>query len=137
MNKQYPHPVTGAFIINEENKVLLVKSPKWEQGKIWSVPGGHIEWGETIATAIEREVKEEVGLNVSFEKVFAVWDVINPKSFHQPVHFIFLECLCHLHGPSTPTIDNTEITEARWFLLQDVLSLPLETYTQKSLTILL
>jgi len=50
---QYPEPVTGAFIFNRENQILLAKSWKWP-GDIWSVAGGHIEYGEKIEDAVER-----------------------------------------------------------------------------------
>lgn len=134
--KLYPHPVTGAFILNPQQEILLVKSPKWDQGKIWAVPGGHVEWGETIEASILREVKEEVGIVVDFEKVFSVWDVINPPTYHQPAHFIFLECLCRYRGQSDPIIDQREVIQAIWFRTQALTTLPLETWTKKSLSIL-
>ena len=51
------------IIINSNNEILLVKSHKWIEKK-WTVPGGHIELGETAHDAIIREVKEETGLEV-------------------------------------------------------------------------
>ena len=58
MRQVYPEPTVGALIINSENKILLVKSHKWMNGK-YSVPGGHVEIGESFEEAIIREVKEE------------------------------------------------------------------------------
>ncbi len=43
--------------------------------------GGHIELGETIAQTAEREVKEEVGLNVKFVRVIKVVEFIFPPTF--------------------------------------------------------
>jgi|APHM01.1.fsa_nt_gi NUDIX domain. len=43
---EYPEPVTGALILNEDDDVFLMKSPKWDDQ--WVVPGGHVEKGETI-----------------------------------------------------------------------------------------
>ena len=50
------------MIVNKEGKILLAKSHKWFDK--YTLPGGHIELGETMEEAVEREVKEEVGINV-------------------------------------------------------------------------
>jgi nucleoside triphosphatase len=133
---QYPQPVVGAFIFNEKGEVLLVRSPKWENGTLWAVPGGHVEWGETIKAAVEREAFEEVGLKVNFDSVFGVFDVIFPEKYHQKMHFIFLECRCLVKGKQIVKIDGKEIVEAKWFALKEGLQLPLEENTQKSLLLL-
>lgn len=131
---QYPHPIVGIFIVNSHHEVLLVQSPKWEQGQVWAVPGGHVEWGETIARASQREAMEEVGLKVKFDRVFEVFDAIFPPTFHQTMHFIFLECLCRVTGRPEPQIDQKEISAARWFTLTETKTLHLQSWTKKSLS---
>ena len=56
--KIYPEPVVGALIFNQEGKIFIMASPKW-QGK-YSLAGGHIEVGETNEKAVKREAKEEI-----------------------------------------------------------------------------
>lgn len=51
------------LIINSNNEILMVKN--WLSDGKWSLPGGGIHNNETPETAIVREVKEEVGLNLS------------------------------------------------------------------------
>ena len=51
MNQIYPEPTVGALILNTQNKILLVKSHKWINNR-YSVPGGHVEIGESLSTAI-------------------------------------------------------------------------------------
>ncbi len=58
----YPEPTVGALIVNKEGKILLTKSHKWFDK--YTLPGGHIEVGETMKEAIIREVKEETGGNI-------------------------------------------------------------------------
>jgi len=132
----YPEPVVGAYIKNRKGDYLLVRSPKWEDGKIWSVCGGHIDIGESISQAVEREVMEEVGLTVELTRVFALFDALFPLSFTVKKHFVFIECECELKGPDTPRIDNLEIIEAQWFPLKKALALPLEMYSERSLRLL-
>ena len=68
MTENYPEPIVGAFILNDNNEILLMVSPKWDNQ--YTVPGGHIEIGETIAETVVRETKEEIGIDIEFIKVF-------------------------------------------------------------------
>ncbi len=122
MMKQFPKIVVGCFIRNDKQEVLLVRSYKWPGS--WVVMGGHIEWGEQIADAVAREVKEELGLVVKFGRVIEVAEFVNDPSFHKSKHFIALQCECHVVGDDKPSIDNDEIQEAKWFSLGNALSLP-------------
>jgi 8-oxo-dGTP diphosphatase len=57
-------PCVGAVVHDAAGRLLLVRRGS-EPGKgLWSLPGGRVESGETIARAVEREVLEETGLVV-------------------------------------------------------------------------
>jgi len=136
MTHSYPEPVVGGYILNDKGQVLLVRSPKWNGGKMWLVAGGHVEVGETIKAAIEREIKEELGIEVEFERVFAVFDGVFPPEFHQKRHFIYLQCLCRIRPGEKVKIDGREIVEARWWEIDQALELPtgwLHEKTRKAL----
>lgn len=47
-------------IIVKENKLLVVKE---QDDEWWSIPGGGIDYGETVAQALRREVSEELGVD--------------------------------------------------------------------------
>ena len=127
MEQVYPEPVVGLFIFNDEGKLLLVKSPKWEG--LYSVPGGHIELGETIEEAAKREAEEEVGLDIKLEKVLMVQDGIYPKHFSSKKHFVFMECICRSSGDVR--IDNKEIVDFEWIKPEKALELDnLEIFTR-------
>lgn len=121
MDKQFPKVVVGCFILNDKNEILLVKSYKWPDK--WVVMGGHIEWGETIADTVVREVNEEVGLSVKFVRVIEVAEFIFSPDFHDKKHFVGLQSECKLIGDATPKIDLDEIQEARWFPLTQAVKL--------------
>ena len=136
MDKQFPKVVVGCFILNSHKEILLVKSYKWP-GK-WVVMGGHIEWGETIADAVKREVEEEVGLTVEFDHIIEVAEFVFDPAFHDHKHFVGLQSACHVVGDSTPVIDNDVIQEARWFPLTEAAKLKnILPITQQTIRLLL
>ena len=58
--------IVGAFILSSDDQVLLGKTGAGGVYQdLWVVPGGGIETGETKLEAVVREVREEVGLNIS------------------------------------------------------------------------
>ncbi len=59
-----PRVTIGALVFNEKNEILLLKSEKWH-GK-YTVPCGHVEFGELLEDAVRREVMEETRLEVEY-----------------------------------------------------------------------
>ena len=86
MAQVYPEPTVGALIINNKKEILLVKSHKWLNNK-YSVPGGHVEIGESFEEAIIREVKEETGLEIVPKRLFMIQECVQPKEFFKKKHF--------------------------------------------------
>lgn len=75
INKLLWRPSAYGIILND-NKVLLSK----QFGK-YDLPGGGIDLGEDIETAVIREVKEETGIDVSVSKLLGI-----ENSFFQASH---------------------------------------------------
>lgn len=66
VNDQFLVGVTGIFF-DEEDRILLVKHSYRGNGT-WSLPGGYAKGGEHPTEALEREVKEETGYEVSADE---------------------------------------------------------------------
>jgi len=101
---------TLAVIVNSDNKILLLKRsdyPKQWMPSKWSLIGGAIEKDEEPEKACEREIKEEIGLDIDkfIEKVVIQR---NPDS----VEHIFA---CRYTGESTDVTLNKENTNYGWF----------------------
>ncbi len=57
--------VAVAVIVNQHEQVLISKrSAAQHQGNKWEFPGGKVEQGETSRQALNREIKEELGLDI-------------------------------------------------------------------------
>ena len=57
-------PCVGAIVHDAAGRLLLIRRGHAPGRGLWSVPGGRVEPGETLAEAVEREVREETGLAV-------------------------------------------------------------------------
>lgn len=108
---EYPEPVTGAIILNDDGESFLMKSPKWD-GQ-WIVPGGHVEKGETMRECVVREIKEETGLDVTDVRFLGVDDGIKPSGFERDTHFIYLNFVCRAADEDVE-LDAEEGVEFSW-----------------------
>jgi ADP-ribose pyrophosphatase YjhB (NUDIX family) len=59
----YPQLATSAAIFRD-GKVLLVRRARSPGKGFYSLPGGRVEFGESLAVALSREVMEETGLTI-------------------------------------------------------------------------
>lgn len=59
----FRHPITGTSIIPilPDGRIVLIQ--RRDNGK-WALPGGIVDWGEDIPTAVRRELIEETGLEL-------------------------------------------------------------------------
>jgi 8-oxo-dGTP diphosphatase len=72
--KSLPTPAigVGGIVFNHRGEVLLIQRNQPPATGLWSIPGGKLEPGESLAEACHREVKEETGLKVQVTAVVAV-----------------------------------------------------------------
>ncbi|RPH93007.1 MAG: NUDIX hydrolase [Calditrichaeota bacterium] len=61
---QHPQIAVRAIIENRKGAVLVLKRANTSSGDgLWCLPGGKVDYGQTLAQAIEREVAEETQLS--------------------------------------------------------------------------
>jgi len=125
--QNYPEATVGALILNGKGEILLVRSYKW--GTKYTVPGGHIELGERSETAVKREIREEVGLEVEPVRLLLVQEAIYPADYIKHEHYIFLDYLCRTNS-SEVKLDGKEIQEYVWTTPNAALQMELESFTR-------
>jgi len=106
----------GAVVINENNELLVIKEKISTIG--FKLPGGHIDNGEMISKAVEREVLEETGVEVDFDSIISLGHFY-PHQFYKSNLYIL--CIC---TPKTLEIniqDTQEIVDAKWVKIEEYL----------------
>jgi nucleoside triphosphatase len=126
----FPEPTVGALIVNEEGRILLAKSHKWFDK--YTLPGGHIEVGESMVDAVKREVKEEVGLDVDVVEMLLVQEAIFAPEFYKKKHFVFIDFYCKSKDQKVK-VDQTEIQDYIWVYPGAAYKLKLDSFTRKTL----
>jgi 8-oxo-dGTP diphosphatase len=78
----------GAVIVRRGNEILLVRHEK--AGRVyWLLPGGGLEFGETLAQALERELMEECGLTVQCGQLLFMAESLPPDKHRQVLNLTF------------------------------------------------
>ncbi|CAN4084525.1 unnamed protein product [Withania somnifera] len=110
----------GAFVLNHDGQVLVVKEKSGNNTGIWKLPTGVVDEGEDICMAAVREVHEETGIETEFVELLAFRQ--SHKSFFGKSDLFFI---CMLK-PLSFTIhkQDAEIEEAKWMAIKEYASQP-------------
>jgi 8-oxo-dGTP diphosphatase len=119
--RRYPRrPVVGVgAVIVDEDRVLLVRRGQPPLEGQWSLPGGAVEVGETLAAAVQREIYEETGLVVAVGPAIEVLDRIHADHAGRvEYHYVLIDYLCTVVGGSL--CPRSDAADARWAARQDL-----------------
>jgi len=115
-------PGVAAIIRNSRGEILLGKRSRKmiTYPNVWGLPGGVIEFGETIEQAIKREIKEELGVDSEFIK-YGKPHMDLPKK-ECPYQSVGLAVYCSIKGTPKP---KDETSEVKWFKPSEIKSMGL------------
>jgi 8-oxo-dGTP diphosphatase len=113
-----PEICVGAVTVDAE-RLLLVRRGHGPAAGEWSVPGGRVEAGETLAEAVLREVAEETGLEGMCDELIGWVERIDDDH-----HFVILDFRVSVLDPGDP-VAGSDAVEAAWVPLEEVAELNL------------
>jgi len=79
----------GAVVFRGQD-VLLIKRGKPPMLGLWSIPGGGLEYGESIKNGVIREVREETGCEIEITDLIDVFEAIHASEPHVP-HTVMID----------------------------------------------
>jgi mutator protein MutT len=113
---EYPVPVVRLIIRNAEGKVLILKrhNSEYAAGQ-WCLPGGKVDYGDTVEDTVRRELREETSLTATSAKFLFFQDSL-PLSAGK-MHCINLYFECTATGE---ILLNEESSECAWIGPSDI-----------------
>jgi 8-oxo-dGTP diphosphatase len=132
MKREYPEtPLVGVgAIIIEGARVVLVKRGHAPLLGKWSIPGGVLEIGETLRSAVVREALEETGLTIEPGELLGVFERVVPDAQgRMRYHYVLIDFLCRRVAGQLAAADDAD--EALWFSREELSALKLARETEE------
>lgn len=123
-SRRYPaRPLLGVgAIVFHEGNVLLIERGQEPLKGWWTVPGGLVETGERLQSAVRREILEETGLEIRPLCAAVIFERIMPGGDGgTEFHYVIVDYLCELAGGTLRA--GSDVARAEWVPLDQIGSL--------------
>ena len=123
MSEQGPQLGVGAIVRQGDALLLVRRGTPPHQGQ-WAIPGGRVQWGESLKAAVEREILEETAIRIRAQELIYSFEFIDSQH-----HYVVLDFAAqYLQGEP---VAGDDASAARWvpFAQMDQLALTPATHT--------
>jgi len=117
-----------AIVLNKESQVFLAQRGKETRNEKehWEFPGGQVDFGEKLESAIEREFLEEYGMSIQVRRQFKTYEQISDENGEHWISIVYIAD--HISG--VPQIlEPHKCNNTDWFDIHN-LPTPLTVSTQ-------
>lgn len=117
-----PHIGVGILLIRDK-KLLLVKRKYDPDAGYWSIPGGHLDLGEEVEKAAEREGFEETGFKVKVTKLAGIIDkIMHDEKGKVEYHYVLINYFVEqIEGDKTQApIPDDDALDARFVPFEEL-----------------
>jgi 8-oxo-dGTP diphosphatase len=124
-SEQSAPTVRVAALILAPEGLLLVRQRR-AADTYWLLPGGGVRFGESIAEALRRELREELQLDVVPGRPLALAEAISDDMARYPKHVVHVICEASLADPGAcARLGDQAVLEARFFAREPLAELDL------------
>lgn len=117
--EKFPLVAVGAIVL-DDGDILLVKRKHEPASGTWSLPGGKLQLGESLADAVVREVREETALTVSPKGVAGTIErIVRDDEGRTSHHFVIVGHWAAIVDREDPTAGD-DAEDARWFAVDEI-----------------
>ena len=114
-----PCAATAAFIVNDQNELLVVRRAKEPAKGTLDLPGGFCDMYETVEEGMRREIKEETGLDVGkIQYLFSSPNIYMYSGLG--VHTLDMDFLVRIHGERPAIQADDDAAEAIWLPISKI-----------------
>ena len=120
-DRRYPrYPLLGVgALIFEDGRILMAQRGKPPLMGQWSLPGGLVETGESLAEAVRREVREETGLEIEPLGVLEIFErIMRNVEGAAEYHYVLIDYICRVAGGSLAAGD--DVCGVEWVRRRDL-----------------
>ncbi len=125
---------TGIMLLRDGKVLFGFRNPDYRKAGselhgegTWTMPGGKLHFGETLADCARRETKEETGLELGAFSILCINDDIVSDA-----HYVTIEFLCTDFKGDVRAMEPEKITKWEWFPL-DALPKPMYGPSEKAI----
>ncbi len=117
---EHPVPVVRLLVVNEGRVLVLRRAASRFGEGAWCLPGGKVDYGDTVAATVAKELREETGLVVTAAQFLCYQDSLPSETGAMHCLNLYFECV------ATGDLRlNEESSEARWIGPDEVAELEL------------
>ena len=119
---KYPRAGVGVMVVKDHKVLLGLRHSDAEKASselhgegTWTMPGGKVDWHQTIEESARRELEEETNLKAKSLRLISVTDEIVHDN-----HFVTNGFICTDFEGDLKTMEPEEIVEWRWFSFSEL-----------------
>ncbi|MGG0795126.1 NUDIX domain-containing protein [Brevibacillus laterosporus] len=117
INNNIPRVGVGAAIIDDNRRILLVLRKKAPEAGCWSLPGGKVDYMETIEDAVIREIKEELNIDIAIDSLLCVTNHIVQA---ENVHWVAPTFIARISSGEVQNLEPHALEKVGWFPIDEL-----------------